>query len=510
MRSVIPHPVSAGGFVFRQPADQLEVLVALQGGRWRVPKGMQEPDEPLVLTAIREVREETGVVAATVARLEPIGWTYVYEGVPCDETCHMFLMVDTGQPILPHDDETEAIAWVAAGDLVGRLHFDSEAKAAREALDVVAHTEPFAPRLLSRGRAAGAGTASGRLSLTREDAEARLDGGDDDVILVLEQFVPSDAVLLTGCRGVVSLVGGPTSHIAVVAAAVGIPCVTAPSGVRHYPQAWVGGDDLGVPPGSQLHLTAIDGGIWFAPATAANHDVEPRFVDETDQLAAYQWARARARELELPAPLNWKLFKRDLLTVFCPTPPTKRFLSPWHANDVVAYARTLRGGAVRCSAFPSDIACHAVSVVLPAEKPSEWCQIVSDLDPNADLEIFIEQSRDQLCWRLIRTHAERVVEAGHGQAMYVFESERGVHETVSARWRPESASEVMIEKLDTALGQRLARFLSICRVPIDHMLDAISSTLGVEVFAVEGYYRDETLEFVVCDIDLPMDRAFMA
>jgi predicted NUDIX family NTP pyrophosphohydrolase len=62
---------SAGLLLYRMRNGQLEVFLAHPGGpffahkddgHWTIPKGEVEPDEDLLVTAIREVEEETGLV----------------------------------------------------------------------------------------------------------------------------------------------------------------------------------------------------------------------------------------------------------------------------------------------------------------------------------------------------------------------------------------------------------------------------------------------------------------
>ncbi len=65
----MPPPLSAGVLLFRQRADELQVLLIRPGGpywrnkdvgAWMIPKGMVEPGEVPAEAALREFEEETG------------------------------------------------------------------------------------------------------------------------------------------------------------------------------------------------------------------------------------------------------------------------------------------------------------------------------------------------------------------------------------------------------------------------------------------------------------------
>ena len=66
------HVVSAGGVVYRRGDDGADVVICgrLRKGLWALPKGSPIADETLEATALREVREETGL---DVAIEEPVG-----------------------------------------------------------------------------------------------------------------------------------------------------------------------------------------------------------------------------------------------------------------------------------------------------------------------------------------------------------------------------------------------------------------------------------------------------
>jgi predicted NUDIX family NTP pyrophosphohydrolase len=79
---MLPLKLSAGLVVYRGSGDRLEVLLVHPSGNynraapWGIPKGLPDTDEPLDIAAVRETREETGVVVAgDLGRLlQPLGF----------------------------------------------------------------------------------------------------------------------------------------------------------------------------------------------------------------------------------------------------------------------------------------------------------------------------------------------------------------------------------------------------------------------------------------------------
>ena len=64
--------------------------------------------------AVREVREETGLLAEIEASLGETRYFYVWEDVRIRKTVHFFLMRHTGGDIDDRDDEMEEIRWFPA------------------------------------------------------------------------------------------------------------------------------------------------------------------------------------------------------------------------------------------------------------------------------------------------------------------------------------------------------------------------------------------------------------
>ena len=78
---------------------------------WGLPKGLIEPDESPSDTAVREVREETGVTAEIEEDLGQISYFYYWEGVRVRKSVRFFLMRATGGDTSLHDHEMEEVRW---------------------------------------------------------------------------------------------------------------------------------------------------------------------------------------------------------------------------------------------------------------------------------------------------------------------------------------------------------------------------------------------------------------
>ena len=108
--------ISAGGVVYRRDGDQIEIVLASRRTRrgelaWGLAKGGIEDNESPEEAAVREVREETGLLAEIEDSLGETRYFYVWEDVRIRKTVHFFLMRHTGGNIDDRDDEMEEIRW---------------------------------------------------------------------------------------------------------------------------------------------------------------------------------------------------------------------------------------------------------------------------------------------------------------------------------------------------------------------------------------------------------------
>jgi len=125
--------VSAGGVVVRRHEQRWQVcLIARRGPDdhviWGLPKGHVEPGERLEDTAIREVREETGVSGVLVTAVGSIAYRFVVpaERTRFDKTVHFYLFAYTDGHTDAHDDEVEDAAWVDLDEALARLTYQNE------------------------------------------------------------------------------------------------------------------------------------------------------------------------------------------------------------------------------------------------------------------------------------------------------------------------------------------------------------------------------------------------
>jgi phosphohistidine swiveling domain-containing protein len=204
---------------------------------------------------------------------------------------------------------------------------------------------------------------------------------------------------------------------------------------------------------------------------------------------------------------NWKVLKKLLVDAIFGKREGKYFEPNWHPHQVACYIKQLNdpNRAARVSVFPSNISCHSESFVVPDPNSIEnTTAILNGLDRQAMLNVFPQQNPDQLCFRLVSFPENMTIEAGWGQAMYVFEEERGDHPILgyskskgSIRGQHPGTPKMLINAFEVFLTEKL------------EWLEVVHSVLpklfGLENFALEGYFDPKSLSTKIVDIDLPLD-----
>jgi len=130
---------AAGGVVLRhgEHGPEVALLGRVNDGSWVFPKGTPAAGETLEATALREVREETGLEVRIVRALGEMSYSFVAGPERIHKVVHFFLMEATGGHPSLHDGEYDEVRWVAVLEARRMLTFDTY----RELLDR-ALTEP--------------------------------------------------------------------------------------------------------------------------------------------------------------------------------------------------------------------------------------------------------------------------------------------------------------------------------------------------------------------------------
>ena len=135
-------PVSAGGVVCQMNGDRLETVLCgrSQPVRWSLAKGTPDPGETLEQTALREVREETGLEVEIDGSLGSIDYWFADRGkdVRYHKTVHFYLMVPVGGDTDRHDPEFDVVKWFNAEDALRSLAYANEANMLQRALTMIA------------------------------------------------------------------------------------------------------------------------------------------------------------------------------------------------------------------------------------------------------------------------------------------------------------------------------------------------------------------------------------
>jgi 8-oxo-dGTP pyrophosphatase MutT (NUDIX family) len=128
--------------VFRRVGASVELALAARRTRhgelaWGLPKGLVEPGEEPSQTAVREVREETGLEAEIRSSLGSIRYWYVWDGVRVRKVVDVFLMEATGGDISRHDHEMEEVRWFPLAEAPGTAAYRSERELLERAAELL-------------------------------------------------------------------------------------------------------------------------------------------------------------------------------------------------------------------------------------------------------------------------------------------------------------------------------------------------------------------------------------
>lgn len=125
--------ISSGGVIYRQHRGEVEVALIRVRDRWGLPKGQVEEGESLQDTALREVREETGLDGKIVAKLDDITYWYTQksgasEPVRIFKRVYFYLFRFLKGDVSRHDHEVDEVRWFAMPQAQQQISYATERK----------------------------------------------------------------------------------------------------------------------------------------------------------------------------------------------------------------------------------------------------------------------------------------------------------------------------------------------------------------------------------------------
>ena len=118
---------AAGGVVLRAAEQGREVLLVgrTSDGSWVFPKGTPSAGETIEETALREVREETGLLVQILRPLGDMEYWFAAGGERVHKLVTFFVMEAIGGDLSLHDHEYDLVRWVSVGEARRMLTFDT-------------------------------------------------------------------------------------------------------------------------------------------------------------------------------------------------------------------------------------------------------------------------------------------------------------------------------------------------------------------------------------------------
>ncbi len=151
---------SAGGVVFKKENKRILWLITKSTPSdispkafWRLPKGWidgegdgpgpitrgqrKASEEELQSTALREVKEEGGVVANIISKVGTANFFFNFKGQRILKFVTFYLMEYLNDASDGHDWETQEVSWLPFDDAYSQLHFSHEKESLKKAKEIL-------------------------------------------------------------------------------------------------------------------------------------------------------------------------------------------------------------------------------------------------------------------------------------------------------------------------------------------------------------------------------------
>src|ERR1051325_1454693 len=130
--------VSAGGVIYAVREGRVWIALIHARKRWGLPKGHVEKGERTRQTAVREVREETGLLGKIERKLGTISYTYrgksqTGDAARISKRVTFFLLRYLEGEVYGHDYEVDEARWFPIEEALRLLRFATEKKMVRKA-----------------------------------------------------------------------------------------------------------------------------------------------------------------------------------------------------------------------------------------------------------------------------------------------------------------------------------------------------------------------------------------
>jgi 8-oxo-dGTP pyrophosphatase MutT (NUDIX family) len=119
----------------RDAASGIQVVLCgrTKENLWGLPKGTPDEGETMEETALREVREETGLEVMPGPKLGVIRYWFTMNGERIHKQVHHWLMTPIGGDVAGHDHEFDDVRWLPVAEAQRLVTFANERKMLAEA-----------------------------------------------------------------------------------------------------------------------------------------------------------------------------------------------------------------------------------------------------------------------------------------------------------------------------------------------------------------------------------------